>query len=193
MQTITKTAEVKSFLDSNEQYRELLFKRGYLFTDSTIDNITQYPFYGLWSCVKVQKYNLYLQQDQTCYVKEADGVTVAIVGHAYNPFKMQYDENVLCEELISAYKQGKEVYFDKISELTGLHVIFVCDENGFWVCQDACGLTCCYFGKVQEHIYITEYPQLVADLCGLCMDRKVEKLVTSKCYNIGNRYFNHRL
>ena len=109
---------------------------------------------------------------------------------------MKYDENELCSELIKIYAECKSVkdtrlekYFDKISEFTGLHVIITIDKDKLIICQDSCGLTGAYFAKSEnQYVYIAEHPQLIADILKLTIDETVEKLIISKCYNIGNRY-----
>ena len=179
--------EIKATLDNSSEYRDLLFKRGYLFTDKKQDDLEAYPFYGNWKETLVGDYYLYVHKDQTFYVCQKDGLYSVIIGHAYNPFDMKWDENQICEDLISCYKEGTAPYFDKISELTGLHIVILVDGKKVMANQDACSLTGCYFGKINDTLYIAEHPQLVADLCDLKMNPKVEKLVVSKCYNIGNR------
>ena len=179
--------EIKKELDKNEKYREMLFRRGYLLTDAEV-GIQQYPFYGLWEKAEIGSYHLYVQNRQTFYTAQVGDICIAIVGHAYNPFDMKWEENALCSDLLNAYKEGIDAYFDKVSELTGLHVIILVDKGKIIECQDACSLTGCYFGKINDHIYISEHPQLIADLCDLSIDPMIEKLVTSKCYNIGNRH-----
>lgn len=179
--------EIKEVLDQNSTFREMLFKRGYLLTNGSFD-MNAYPFYGEWAETKIGPYNLFVQQKQTSYCETRDGITAVIIGHAYNPFDMKYDENILCSDLIDAYKMGLAEYFDKISEFTGLHVILLFDGDQMLACQDACALTGCYFGKVNGITCVSEHPQLIADLFKLKMDPIVEKLVQSKCYNIGNRY-----
>ncbi len=180
--------QIKAELDKNNLYREMLFRRGYLFTNKQMKGTEEYPFYGIWSETEINGYYLYVQKEQTFYVQSDSNLVAVIIGHAYNPFNMMYDENEICKELIACYKNGLPAYFDKVSELTGLHIIMLIDGNKVITCQDACSLTGCYFGKIDETMYITEHPQLVADLCNLKMDPMVEKLVESKCYNIGNRH-----
>ena len=180
--------EIKSVLDVNEKYREMLFRRGYLLVSKRITDTSQYPFYNIWSEKSVDRYFLYVQEKQTVYIKKDSSITSVIIGHAYNPFDMKYREDDLCEDLIESYKHGLNSYFDKLSEFTGLHVIMLFDKGKIIACQDACSLTGCYFGKVEEQIFITEHPQLVADLCDLKMNPYVDKLIQTKCYNIGNRH-----
>ncbi len=179
--------EIKAELDQNPQYREMLFRRGYLLTDAYIQTEI-YPFYDVWKKASIGPYSLYVQEKQTFYIQQDTNISVAIIGHAYNPFDMKHEEEEICKDLLKAYKVGLPEYFDKISELTGLHVIIIVDKDRIIECQDACSLTGCYFGKINGKIYIAEHPQLVADLCNLKIDPMVEKLVESKCYNIGNRH-----
>lgn len=180
--------EIRAELDQNPKYREMLFRRGYLFTNKKLENTQSYPFYGQWQELQAGSYWLYVHTAQTVYTCKEGEVQSIIVGHAYNPFDMQDSEELLCRNLITANKQGKPAYYDKLSEFTGLHIIILIEGEKVTVCQDACSLTGCYFGKIGDAMYISEHPQLVADILNLNMDPMVEKLVTSKCYNIGNRH-----
>lgn len=188
MEIINLKQEIKNNLDENIQYRELLFRRGYLLTSQRLEHIDQYPFYNIWSEVKVGELYLYVHNQQTFYIQSKSSRIVIIIGHAYNPFDMKYNENDLCLDLLDAYQKGINEYFEKISEFTGLHVIFMIDNDRIIGCQDACSLTGCYFSKKNNNIYISEHPQLIADLLELKIDSMVKKLVESKCYNIGNRH-----
>lgn len=182
--------EIKTFLDKTDKYRDCLFKRGYLITDKEINNIDEFPFYGNWSKTQIDNYNLYIQNDQNLHFVSKDELTVAIIGHAYNPFTMNYEEDKLCSECIEAYNKSKENFFDKVSEFTGIHLVclFNKKDGSIIAVQDACGMQSCFFGKAKDGMYITEYPQLVSDICGLLVDPFVEKLVNTKCYHIGNRH-----
>ena len=180
--------EIKQQLDADPSNRDLLFRRGYLLTTKPIAEADAYPFYGLWQKRQLGKYALYVQQSQTCCVVEEGTHRIALIGHAYDPFENVWEETDICRSLLAAYQKGTDAYFDKVSELTGLHVIILCDGDRLIACQDACGLTGCYFGTVSGEAYVAEHPQLIADLCDLKMDPMIEKLVTSRCYNIGNRH-----
>ena len=184
----TYKEEILQTLNADEKYREMLFRRGYLLTNQKINNTTVYPFYKQWQELELGKFWLYVHSAQTVYTATQDGMSSIIIGHAYNPFDMQYSEESICTDLLNANKKGLETYFDKVSELTGLHVIFLIENGQVVACQDACSLTGCYFGKIDDAMYVTEHPQLVADLLDLEMDPMVEKLINSKCYNIGNRH-----
>ena len=188
MSLTTYRSEIETELNRNPKYRELLFRRGYLFTDQKQNTVAGYPYYGLWREMPLGPYFLYVQEQQTAYTRSRGNVHIGLIGHAYDPFHMIWNENDLCEALLDAYESGLTAWFDRLSDFTGLHVIILVDNDRVIACQDACSLTGCYFGTVNGTMYIAEHPQLIADLCGLSMDPMVEKLVQSKCYNIGNRH-----
>lgn len=182
--------ELKKEFDKKESYRECLFKRGYLISDRDIESLDEYPFYSNWSKTNIGKWKCYIHNDQSIYTSTDSKITVALIGHAYNPFTMQYDEQELLKDCIEAYKESKKCYFEKISEFTGIHVVCLFDEtdDSVMIVQDCCGMLSCFYGKADDYVYITDYPQLIADICDLKMDEFVEKLINSKCYHIGNRH-----
>ena len=86
---------IKNRLDNEKKYRDLLFRRGYLLTDAPIQDLSEYPFYNIWSQSNIGRYYLYVQKSQTSYCFTKDGLISIIIGHAYNPFDMKCDENIL--------------------------------------------------------------------------------------------------
>ena len=188
MSVVILKDELKTILDTDTKHREMLFRRGYLLTNKRIANRTEYPFYSLWREIILGDFFLYVQEKQTAYFVQRGEKFAVIIGHAYNPFDMTYQEEELCVHLLNAYEKSIDDYFDKVSEFTGLHIVMLIDNRHVMACQDACSLTGCYFGNVNGTMYITEHPQLVADIEHLNMNANVEKLVQSKCYNIGNRH-----
>ena len=191
---LNRTDEIRRILEQYPQYREALFCRGYLITSRTLDNVNTYPFYNQWYktfCGKLNngtKISIHCHRWQTIYTYEENEISIALIGHAYNPFDMRYQEIEIIKNCLDAYKQSKEAFFEKISELTGIHLILLNDKGYLLFVQDCAGMKSCYFGKVNDDIYITSHPQLVGDICNLRLDPFVEKLVKSRCYNIGNRH-----
>jgi hypothetical protein len=191
---MSQAKEIRDILDTYPNYQETLFRRGYLITDREIENLARYPFYDNWNKVNFgslyngNRINIYYHKLQDCYMHEQNGVTISIIGHAYNPFNMNYKELDILKNCLCSYLESKEVFFDKISELTGIHIIVVNDKGKLIVVQDCAGMKSCYFGKVDNVIYITSHPQLVGDICNLTIDPFVDKLVKTRCYNIGNRH-----
>jgi asparagine synthetase B (glutamine-hydrolysing) len=190
----SRADEVKEILKQYPQYQETLFCRGYLVTSRALENLNTYPFYNQWlktSCGKLNngtEINIYYHKWQNCCTYEENGISVTLIGHAYNPFDMKYQEIEIIKDCLNVYNQGREAFFEKVSELTGIHLILLNDKDRLIFVQDCAGMKSCYFGKVNDDIYTTSHPQLVGDICNLRMDSFIEKLVKLRCYNIGNRH-----
>lgn len=186
--------EIKEMLNNHPSYRETLFIRGYLLTDRTFQNTDDYPFYSNWDKTDLgmlnndKKLEVYYHRMQDFYKYSDGNIKIAIIGHAYNPFDFVHDENEILRDLVNKYKISKEDFFDKVNELTGIHLIVINDNGIITAVQDCSGMKSCYFGKVEDNVMITSHPQLVGDLCDLNIDSFVDKLIHSKQYNIGNKH-----
>ena len=186
-------AEMQSLLETNLKYQRLLFRRGYLITNDQSLALQGYPFLGHWrttnlGAVDGRVVSLHHHEDQTVHVLEDALAAVALIGHAYNPFTMQPEEPAILRELLTAWHASDELFWDAVSELTGIHLIVVREDHRLVAVQDCGGMQFCYFGSVGDDLYLTSHPQLVADLRGLEQDPFVTKLIASRTYNIGNRY-----
>ncbi len=182
-----KTERIINILQEKPQYRECLFARGYFITaDSAVSGLA-YPFYGEWKEEKIDTYTAFIHKDQDYCLLNKDGVTFMIIGHAYNPFNEVYDENDLLGQLAQAYFEDKNSIFECINAWTGIYCVFVFDKDVIGV-QDCAGIKALYYGAPNGKVCFTSHPQLVADLYALKMDPFIEKLVSNRFYNIGNRY-----
>lgn len=186
--TVTGNADsIKKILNDKPQYRECLFSRGYLITDDNSLDTNAYPFYGEWKVTEIGKYSAIIHKDQDSTIYSKDDLSFLIIGHAYNPFNDVYDENTLLSQASDAYAISKEAFFECISEWTGIFAVFVFDKEVIGV-QDCAGIKALYYGKVSDNICFTSHPQMVADIYDLKIDPFIEKLVSNRFYNIGNRY-----
>lgn len=180
--------EIKSSLDKDAEYRSFLFKRGYLITDAELPDTDAYPFYGNWNVKAINGFKVLVHREQELTAYESDGISAVMIGHAYDPFTMQYSSEEILSDCIKAYKTDEAAYFDKISSLTGIHLILIFDKDKFTAVQDCSGMRYCCFGKVKGSVYVTSHPQLVADLCDLSFDPDVELLFSKKFYSLGANY-----
>lgn len=83
------------------------------------------------------------------------------------------------------YKKNRACLFEKISELTGIHLIMLSSKEDFIIFQDCCGLMPVYYGKVNNEIYIASHGQLIADICGLKMSERTKRYINAPFYKIG--------
>lgn len=186
--TVTGDAKLmKDILKRKPQYRECLFSRGYFITDDTTIDDSAYPLYGLWNKMTIKQFSVFVHKDQDRYLVEHEGVYFLLIGHAYNPFNGVYAEEELLHQAADAYFEDKKSVFGCISEWTGIHALYIFDED-IWCVQDCAGVKAVYYGVVKEHLCFTSHPQLAADIYDLKMDPFIEKLAANRFYNIGNRY-----
>lgn len=181
---------VKDLLEKHPYYKEKLFCRGFLITDKNNINLNQFPFYGNWNKVEVcvsEKKSVYLYTHKLikCYTYKDNENTFFIVGHAYNPYTMEHDENDILKSLSIALKSGKKNYWEKESELTGVFCQGFINKDGIVFSTDCTGMQLVYYGTHEENMFITSHSKLVADLCGFSRDKYITDLVHSKFY----RYF----
>ena len=123
---------------------------------------------------------MYTHKDTTAYVYENDGTNYFLVGHAYNPFTMEKDEDKILESIA---KDSKDNYQDRVSELTGIYVIGWVEKDSVKFQVDPSGMQSAYYGYVDSNLYITSHFQLVGDLCNLEMSNIAKELVNYKWYN----------
>lgn len=179
--------KMEEILKAYPQYRDALFCRGYLITDDFSVNKETYPFYDQWNVEKVKNFRLFIHQNQDYTLYEDNDIAYLIIGHAYNPFNMVYDENILLKQCAEAYTVGKPKMFECINEWTGIFALYIFDKNVLAV-QDCAGIKSVYYGNIGGKTIFTSHPQLIADLYDLKMDPFISELVSNRYYNIGNRY-----
>lgn len=179
--------KIKTILDEKVQYRECLFSRGYLITEDKTINTNEYPFYGEWKSTEIDHFTVLIHKDQDYHIFSKNNTTLLLIGHAYNPFNEVFDESKLLSETYNSYIVSHSTFFDCINEWTGIFCLFVFD-NGVIGFQDCAGIKALYYGNINNKACFTSHPQMVADIYDLNYDPYIEKLVSNRFYNIGNRY-----
>ena len=178
---------LKQILDTKPNLQKHLFERGYLITNDDYSGVLHdYPFYGNWKEYVVGIYRFYVYQTVNAFFQQIGDRTFFLIGHAYNPYTMEPDENKLLQYIGDAY--GTDKYFDKLDELTGLFIFgSVCGKSiDFTV--DASGMQYGCYGTVHGKQYISSHMRLIGDLCDLETDDFVRRLVAYKWshYMMGN-------
>ena len=171
---------VKDILDRREDLREFLFVRGFLLTDDAAIPKEGYPFYGSWKCERHGMFYFWTHPRTGVHTVERDGMIFFLLGHAYNPFTLEIDEDVILRRIAEHY--GKSDYYDYVDEMTGVFVYGVISEGDIEYLVDPSGMQSAASGLVNGAFFLTSHPQMVADLCGLEMDSFVRELVEYKWY-----------
>lgn len=174
--------ELKSMLDNKPQYQKHLFQKGFLITDAEITNMTLYPFYGNWTVEKLSRYYFVINKEVPFFYSEDKECILYIIGHAYNPFDMEYDEKAILEKLIKLHDTD---FWRYESELTGIYVMGKITKDGIiyhW--SDCSGMRISYYGLIDGRYYITSHANIVAYLCDLPEDRYITNLKKSRYFHL---------
>lgn len=164
-------------------YQEYLYTRGYLLTDREGLDLGKYPFYKNWNSISLYKYTVYIHLKQRCVIYEGDNKKFFIIGHCYNPFSEEKEENVIVKSLAEHYKNN--TYIQYLNQLTGNFVTGYEGKDGelSFTC-DATGMLAAYYGKVEGEFYISCYSHLIGDVCNLQFDPYVKKMVDYRFYRL---------
>ena len=182
------SSEIKTRLDIEEKYRDRLFTGAYLLSDKVIPKQNDYPFYNQWKLSTFNQYQLITHPLLNVYQKSINDYSIFLVGHAYNPFSDEIDEEIIADELLGCYAKNRELFFDKLDELTGVFVIIIISSQEVFAVQDPGGQRLLYFGKVNNSLIVTSVPQLIEDLYGIHRDEDVLRLLSSKGYYRGSGF-----
>lgn len=173
--------EFIQMLEQNPELKQDLFIRGFLVTNRTIDNLYEFPFYGNWREEVRGNWHFLAHNLTGCHIYDDDkGNVFFLMGHAYDPFAMEHDENKILRRLAAAY--GTDAWMDRIHDLTGVFVLGWIVDGDLSFLVDPSGMQSAAWGKVQDDFYLTSHSQLVGDLCDLQMDPFVQELIRYKWY-----------
>ena len=178
---------LKSILDSKPYMQKYLFDKGYLITDAELTSAGQYPFYNNWKQTKIGEFYFWVNKSARLFTRELNGKTIFLIGHAYNPFTMDCDENLIIDKMVRVH--GTAEYFDILNELTGVFIMGIVEGKKIEFLLDASGQQYGCYGSVGGKQYITSHMRLVGDICGLNTSDYVERLVSYRWYRYMMGYY----
>lgn len=176
--------EMQLLLNENPEFRQYLFPRGFLLTDSDKINTSVYPFYGKWSETKFFEYSFLVHPKQKIHTFLSDNTGVALVGHAYDPFFDEYREDKLLEKLFEAFSRGEDNFYNAFNNWTGVFALFVYKNGELKIFGDPAGMYTVFYGKCAENFYVSSHTKLLGDICNLSFDSYIEHLVNYKFYSL---------
>lgn len=168
-------------LDKNPILKQDLFIRGFLVTNKKPDDLNSFPFYGNWRCEEHAGFYFLAHNLTGMHVyTNSKGNVFFLLGHAYNPFTMEIDENKILETIASAY--GSNDYIERINDITGVFAYGDIVNGKVNYLVDPSGMQSLCSGVVDGNFYLSSHPQLIGDLCDLEMDSFVKELTQYKWY-----------
>lgn len=172
---------LKEQLDSREDIRRHLFEKGFLISDAEINDLANYPFYGNWDRYQIEQFTVLVYHTVPFFIYQKGEKHFFLIGHAYNPFAMEADENRILATI--AEQSSDTPNWDAVNELTGIFAMGVItgDKISFWL--DASGMQYACYGTVKGKQYFSSHMQLIGDLCGLEQDEYVRRLIHYRWYH----------
>lgn len=176
-----KKKEFINMLEENPDLKKDLFIRGFLITDKKFEDISSFPFYGNWNVIESSGYFFMAHKLTGMHLFITDeGNTFFVMGHAYNPFTKEYQEEKILAHIAEAY--GTNEYMDRVSDITGVFVYGSIINGKLEYLVDPSGMQSACYGKIGDNFYLASHPQLIGDLCHLKMDTFVKELIHYKWY-----------
>lgn len=171
---------LKEALDKRPELQKFLFIRGFLVSDKRIESLTGFPFYNNWNEAQKDGYYFYVHNKTAVHFASNDKVTLFLLGHCYDPFLMEIDEEKILADILNDY--GTDKYYDRISEITGVYVTGAIENGQIKFSVDPSGMQSACYGVIDDNFYLSSHPQLIGDICNLKMDDFVKELINYKWY-----------
>lgn len=173
--------DVVKNLNNMPEINKYLFVRGFLLSTNKDLDLTSFPFYNNWNVTEIcDGYYAYTHNLQKVHYVNVNGKVFFIFGHAYNPFTMEIDENVILERIGNAH--GTEDYQDRVDEITGVFVVGSIVDGKVSFIVDPSGMQSACYGFVNGNFYMSSHPQLIGDICNLKMCDLAKELTEYKWY-----------
>ena len=172
---------LNEILEKRPDLAKHLYEKGFLITDAVIMDWNSYPFFGNWECINKENWTIAIHRDAHICTKESADRLFFLIGHAYNPFTLEYDESVILERVAERYSEGKAVEY--INELTGVFFLGLIDASNIRFMLDASGMQYACYGTVHGKQYITSHMRLIGDLCDLKTSDYVNRLIHYRWYH----------
>lgn len=171
---------LKDKLTDRTDLQRYVFGKGFLISNTIQINLTDYPFYGNWSLFSVGKFNIYVHDAAKAYLYTEGEKTAFLIGHAYNPYTKEIDEQVIVQKLFTAFQA--ERHSEYMDELTGVFAAGMIDGETICVELDCSGMQYGCYGKIGDNIYVASHMRLIGDICDLRPTDYINRLIHYRWY-----------
>lgn len=176
--------EIKTILDENTAWQELLFPKGFVLTDDFDINTSEYPFYDMWKVLDISGYRLIHHPNQKIYSITIENKSIALIGHAYNPVLNEIEEDVLIKNALGYYVENEEKFTKYFNMWTGMFALFIFDGGKVRIYGDAAGMYTVFYGTHNDKFYCSSHTNLIGDICNLQFNSYIQKLINYKFYHL---------
>ena len=175
-----------NFSGHNSKMELKICERGFFITDS--DSVVVPSWLEQWDLYRIAGMLFYVHPNQTLFFVEYEGDTFFLIGHAFNPFTSEIDEEEILKVIARKKKCDEEHLFDYINSITGVFVLGMISDNHITVLLDCAGMMAGYYGLVEDVLIITSHSVIPAVIFGLQRTEYVERLLKYKFYKLYGKY-----
>lgn len=173
--------KIRSVLEKNLDLRDKIFCRGFYFTNDKVE-IEKYPFFDVWNRCNLDEFSLVVHKKQHFYISKERDVTLALIGHAYDPIDYLSDEQEIIMRLNHLVITGEDAFWDKFNNLTGVFTLILVREGSVYVVGDPAGMQTTFYCMRDGKIYISSHTNLIGDILDLKWDSYVKNLSSYRFY-----------
>lgn len=171
---------IKKILDNKSALRCRLFPMGF-YASTKRYSVSEYPFYGDWNLFTLDNMVFSVHPRQHFYSHTDDGMSIALVGHAYDPIHMMANEDEILSALANADEKS---FFEEICSLTGVYTLIWKKDDVWRILGDASGIQTTFYAVTGEAISISSHANLIGDMLGLEMDAYIKHLSSYKFFKL---------
>lgn len=174
--------DIQQILESNPNKRDLLFCRGYYFSNTYFDE-SNYPFYNLWKHELIkEKFHLYVSPKQHFVIHEQNNVVYLLIGHAYDPVDREWDDKKILKCMAEA--KTESLFWERLNNLTGIFTLIIVKEESVILIGDATCMQNAFYTYMNEKIYISSHTNLLGDILNLKKDEYISELSKYKFFKL---------
>lgn len=176
---------IRNTIDKFPEYRSAIFEQGFILTNRQLSLGNGFPFFGNWRCEKLSGgLFAYVHVTQKLYLFKKNNTVYFLLGHAYDPFAYQWDENEILSSLADCSDGDFEKGLAKINDLTGLFVLGMINGEKITFCGDFESMRTAYYGCINGSFYLVSHEELAAFFEELHFDPYVRKLEQYRWYRL---------
>lgn len=176
------TTELIKCLEEKPRYKEKLFCRGWIISNKSFPSNEEFPFYNNFREYSIESFKIRVHKDQHFYMKENNTKTYVLIGNCVNPFRKEYLESDILDEISERDKHEEGDLIDYLNELTGNFFFCIIQGNEIKFISDCAGMMFACYGIVKEQFFISSHTQLIADITKLTKSDYIKKLERYKYF-----------
>ncbi len=167
---------------SMTDWSKKLYAFGYLLTNEEKRAIQHLHWLSEWKNQRIRDYTLFVHPQQKYCCHETERYSLLLVGHAYNPFSMEADEQDILAHLASLEYDSDE-YRDYFDQLTGVFFYAVVRGNTITATCDCAGMLGANYAIIHDGKCFSAHSQMIADIYDLEEDPYVTRMKKSKLFH----------